>query len=69
MEVQARTLVPQLVVDIDDQPIANVAFDSGNRPAPIDTDGWSFKLSCRICRHPGNIEIILDDGRMNRACQ
>lgn len=48
MEVQARTLIPQLVVDVDDQSITNVAFDDGDRPTTIDANGWSFKLSSRI---------------------
>jgi hypothetical protein len=37
MEMQARRLIPQLVVDIDDNLVADCGFDGWARPLPIDT--------------------------------
>lgn len=63
VEVQGGGLVVQQVEHVNDEPVANVDADGGNRPLPVDADGWTVCHAVGVGRDPGDVEVVRDRGR------
>lgn len=58
-------LISQLIVDIDDDLIADSRCHYWQWPLIVDADGWSFEDAIRVCSDPGDVEIV---GACRRCC-
>jgi len=67
VKVQRRGLVAQLVVDLDDDAVANVGLDLGDGPLAVDADDGARERTVRVGRHPGDVEVVVDRGRGSDA--
>ncbi len=67
MPMQARRLISQLIVDIDNQTVSHRTLDGGNRPAAIDSNDRPWKGARWIRGYPGNVEIICDGGSLDKS--
>lgn len=67
VEMESRALVPELVVNVDDDGVIDGGANGRQRPLSIDANGWAHKGTIWICEDPSDVEII-DDGRSLSAC-
>lgn len=65
MEMKSGGLISQLIVDIDDDLIADSRRHYWQRPLIVDADGWSLEGAIRVCSDPGDVEIV---GACCRCC-
>lgn len=67
VKVQRGGLVAKLVVDIDDNAIANIGLDARNGPLVVDANDGTRKGSVWVGRDPSDVEVIVDGGRTGEA--
>lgn len=65
--MQRGRLVAQLVVDIDDNAIANVGLNARNGPLVVDANDGTRKRSVWVGCDPSDVEVIVDGGRTGEA--
>jgi hypothetical protein len=58
MEMQGGGLIPQLVVEVDDDPVPDGGVDDGDGPLTVDANDGTFIQTIWIGGHPGDIEVI-----------
>lgn len=64
VKMNARTLIAQLVINIDDHTIALGNIQQWQRPLPIDADGRAVEGSVRVGSDPSNVPIIIDSSSL-----
>ncbi len=74
MEVQAGSLVSELVVDRDSDGIADSCLDRRARPRVVDTNDGPGKLAIGVGSHPGDVPVIgwsprLGEGRQGQESE
>lgn len=67
VKVQRGRLVAKLVVDIDDNAIANVCLNARNGPLVVDANDGTRERSVWVGRDPSDVEVIVDSGRTGEA--
>lgn len=67
VEMQRGRLVAKLVVDIDDDAIANIGLNARNGPLVVDANDGTRKGSVWVGRDPSDVEVIVDGGRTGEA--
>lgn len=58
MEVKRCRLITQIIVDVDEDVIANIRIYAGNRPLSIDANSCAVESSIRIGSHPTDLEVV-----------
>jgi len=53
-------LVPELILDVDDDSIANLSGHNWNWPFAVDSNCWSFERAIRICVDPSDVKVVCD---------
>lgn len=69
MEMNGRRLISEVILQIDDYPVANGSFNSWNRPLPIDANDWSFEESVRVCPNPLGGKIVYAGGGFSKRAE
>lgn len=64
MEMEGSGLISQLIVNIDNDLIANCRRHYWQRPVTVDANGWSLEGAIGVCCDPGNVEVV----RANIRC-
>lgn len=67
VKMQRSRLVTELVVDVDDDTIADVCLDMRNGPLVIDADDGTRERSVRIGSDPSDVEVVADGGCAGQA--
>ncbi len=60
MEMKTSALIPQSVVDIDDNAISNIGIDGWTWPLAVYANDWSHHRSIWIRHDPGDIPVVRD---------
>ncbi len=55
-------LIAKIIVQVDDQSVANGSLDPWNRPLSIDANDGPLKESIGVCPHPSGGEIVNTGG-------
>lgn len=58
VEMQSCGLIPELIVNIDNDLVPYSRCDDGGWPFPIDANGWSLILTIWVCSYPADREVI-----------
>lgn len=66
VEVNRGRLIAQIILQVDDDPVAHGGLDSRQWPLAIDANGGSVELSIRVGGHPACCKVV-DPGR--RRCE
>ena len=56
--MQRSRLIAELVVDVDNDPIANSGFDAWDGPFSVDSDDGSVSQTIRVSRDPADNEVV-----------
>lgn len=67
MEMQRGRLVTKLVVDVNNNSVAEVHVDCWDRPFAIDTNDGAFKGTIRVCSNPANVEVVRDSSCLRES--
>lgn len=67
VKMQGSRLITKLVVDVDDDTIADICLDTRNGPLVIDANDGAWERSVWIGSDPSNVEVIVDSGRAGKA--
>ena len=58
VEMERSWPILELVVNIDDDLIADIGFNSWDRPLAVDAHDSTLKLAIRISRQPADIKVV-----------
>jgi hypothetical protein len=58
VEMKTGRLVSQLVVNLNDNVVADIGSDNWKRPLAIDANCWSNKSTVWIGINPGDVEVV-----------
>lgn len=61
MEMERGSRIPQSILDVHDDGIANVCLDDWQRPRIVDSDCVALEKAVRVCSHPGDVEVVGHD--------
>lgn len=67
VKMQRSRLVTKLVVDVDDDTIADIGLDPRNGPLVIDANDGTRERSVWIGRDPSDVEVVVDGGSAGKA--
>lgn len=67
MEMQRCRLVTKLVVNVNDDSVAEVHVNCWDRPLAIDTNDRALKGTIRVCSYPANVEIVGDSSCLRQT--
>ena len=65
VEMKARRLVLQTVLDIDDHAIAYVCGNWRYGPLTVDANSLAWKDAIRVCNDPTDVEIVCYGGSID----
>ena len=69
MKMNRCRLIAKIVVQVDDQSVANDSFDPWNRPLSVDANDGPLKESIRVCPHPSGGEIVDTSGSFSERAE
>lgn len=58
VEVESGALVAELILDIDDELVANSGSHNRQWPLAVDANGWSLEQSIWVGSNPGDVEVV-----------
>lgn len=67
VEMQRGRLVTKLVVDVNDNSVAEVHIDCWDRPLAVDTNDRAFKGTIRVGSNPANVEVVCDSSCLRES--
>jgi hypothetical protein len=62
VEMEGGALVAELIIDIDDDLVANGGGHDGQWPLAVDANGWPLEHAIWVGSDPGDVEVV-GDGR------
>lgn len=67
VKVQRGRLIAELVIQVDDYAVAEIALKGGNRPFAVDANDGPLEGGVRIGSDPSDVEIVVDGGSRCQA--
>lgn len=67
VKMQRSRLVTKLVVEVDDNAIADIGLDARNGPLVVDANDGTRERSVWIGRDPSYVEVVVDGGSADKA--
>lgn len=62
MKVKRGRLITEIVDGVDNDLVADVGFNDGERPLSVDADSWPLEHPIGVCCYPSYVEVVGDSG-------